>query len=41
VTRGLPHGDICANPPQPGMIEFRRAVEANADDPGDFPETCP
>ena len=40
VHGGL-YGDICANPPKPGYIEFRKAVEANADDSGDFPESCP
>lgn len=35
------YGNICVDPPQPGYIEFRKAVEASADDSGDFPETCP
>jgi len=35
-TRGLPHGDICANPPKPGIFEFRFTSDPEAEAQGDF-----
>jgi prepilin-type N-terminal cleavage/methylation domain-containing protein/prepilin-type processing-associated H-X9-DG protein len=41
--RGLPHGDMCANPPQPGLIEWRLIPQGSLgpDDPNnDYHESC-
>ena len=43
--RGLPHGNVCANPPQPGIIEFRLVTATDTDDSGNvvtyYDERCP
>jgi prepilin-type N-terminal cleavage/methylation domain-containing protein/prepilin-type processing-associated H-X9-DG protein len=36
-VRGLPHGDMCANPPQPGYIEWRLVQDPDAG----YSESCP
>jgi prepilin-type N-terminal cleavage/methylation domain-containing protein/prepilin-type processing-associated H-X9-DG protein len=36
VIRGLPHGNMCANPPQPGYFEWRLVVDPE----NGYNETC-
>ncbi|HZT42870.1 MAG TPA: prepilin-type N-terminal cleavage/methylation domain-containing protein [Chthonomonadaceae bacterium] len=37
TVRGLPHGNMCATPPQPGYLEWKLVV----DPPNGYNETCP
>jgi prepilin-type N-terminal cleavage/methylation domain-containing protein/prepilin-type processing-associated H-X9-DG protein len=41
AVRGLPHGDLCATPPQPGIWEFRFTSDPEALTEGDFTSSCP
>jgi prepilin-type N-terminal cleavage/methylation domain-containing protein/prepilin-type processing-associated H-X9-DG protein len=41
AIRGLPHGDMCATPPQPGIWEFRFTSDPEAPAEGDFVDSCP